>query len=95
MPGIVHVLAYDIHDHRRRRRMAKLMEGRATRVQESVFETCQTKKQVMELIRDSLPFLVPSEGDSLRVYRVCADCMRHFQTVGGERIDWESALILH
>ena len=87
MPGIVHVLAYDIHDDRRRRRMAKLMEGRATRVQESVFETCQTKKQVMELI--------PSEGDSLRAYRVCADCMRHFQTVGGERIDWESALILH
>lgn len=95
MPGIVHVLAYDIHDDRRRRRMAKLMEGRATRVQESVFETCQTKKQVMELIRDSLPFLNTSEGDSLRAYRVCADCMRHFQTVGGERIDWESALILH
>lgn len=94
MSKIVHVLAYDIHNDKRRRRMAKLMEGRATRVQESVFETCMTKKQVMALTRDSLPFLAPSEGDSLRVYRVCADCMRYFNSVGGTKIDWESALIL-
>ena len=91
---MVHVLAYDIHDNRRRRRLAKLMEAFAIRVQESVFETYLTGNEIVQLINKSLPFLKPAENDSLRVYRVCADCMRSFHHVGGSTTDWEAPIII-
>ena len=94
MPRIAHVLAYDIHDDKRRRNIAKLMEGCAVRVQKSVFETFLSEKQVLALVNAHLQCIAPSEGDSLRVYRVCAECMRHFYTVGGVEVDWDAAVVL-
>lgn len=91
---MVHVLAYDIHDNRRRRRLAKLMEESALRVQGSVFETYLTGREIVKLIDKTLPLLKPDENDSLRVYRVCADCMRSFRHVGGSVTDWDAPIII-
>ena len=50
MPGMLHVLAYDITDDRRRRQIVKRMEGIGRRVQESVFETFMTSGQIRRVV---------------------------------------------
>ena len=50
MPGMLHVLAYDIASDRRRRQIVKRMEGIGRRVQESVFETFMTSRQIRRAI---------------------------------------------
>lgn len=94
MARIRHVLSYDITNDKRRRKLVKLMEQMALRVQYSVFETNLSGKEVRLLVQQSLEFVRPSEGDSLRIYRICKTCAEHFQQIGGREIDWEKDFVL-
>ena len=65
------VFTYDVSSDRRRRRVARLLEDAATRVQDSVFEARLTKPRA-----ESLSQRIAAElgaGDSLRVYVLSAD----------------------
>ena len=44
------ILAYDISNNTRRRRIARLLEGHAQRIQRSVFSTVSTQHQAVELL---------------------------------------------
>nr|WP_321500796.1 CRISPR-associated endonuclease Cas2 [uncultured Dethiosulfovibrio sp.] len=94
MARIHHVLSYDITNDKRRRKLVKLMEQVALRVQYSVFETTLSGKEVHLLVQRSLEFVNPSEGDSLRIYRICRNCAKHFHQIGGREIDWEKDFVL-
>ena len=65
------VFTYDVSADRRRRRVAKLLENAATRVQDSVFEARLTKARAEALSQRISAEL--GEGDSLRVYVLSAD----------------------
>jgi CRISPR-associated protein Cas2 len=65
------VFTYDVGQNRRRRRVAKLLEDAATRVQYSVFEARLTKARAEALAQRIAAEL--GEGDSLRVYVISAD----------------------
>ncbi len=93
MQQIRHILSYDITNDKRRRKLVKIMEGSARRVQFSVFETCLTGGQLEKVIERSMPYVKPDAGDSLRVYRVCGSCWKHCAHIGGISIDWEADLI--
>lgn len=68
--NMIMVFCYDIGDARRRRKVAKTLEARAVRVQESVFEVPLTRKEANKLFDKVAIFL---EGaDSLRMYAVSA-----------------------
>ena len=94
MSRMLHVLSYDISDNKRRRAIAKYMEGIGRRVQESVFETYMTSKQMQRTISAVQPKLMSLEGDSLRVYRVCSACSEASRFVGGIRIEWDKDIFL-
>lgn len=62
------VLCYDVSCDKRRRRIAKLLEEEASRVQYSVFETRLAPKKLSRLVARLEAHL--DKGDSLRVYTV-------------------------
>ena len=94
MSKMLRVLSYDITDDKRRRRLVKLLEGSARRVQYSVFETFMTDGELSVLISKTLPEILPEEGDSLLVYRLCGSCASVRQAWGGGIIDWSEAIIV-
>lgn len=74
------ILCYDITSNRRRRKVARILEDQATRVQYSVFETRLTAKGVTNLAEEITAHL--DEGDSLRVYTVGRTGERQCQVYG-------------
>lgn len=75
-----YVVAYDVTDNRRRRRLAKWLLNFAYRVQGSVFEMSadeRTLKTVLAGVRDSLD----EEEDSVLIYELGAD-------------DWEKSIAI-
>lgn len=66
-----YVIAYDIPCNRRRRKVAKLLEGYGRRVQYSVFECTLTTAQLAQLEKRLRPRLKP-DVDSLKVYTLSA-----------------------
>ncbi|NJK28215.1 MAG: CRISPR-associated endonuclease Cas2 [Coleofasciculaceae cyanobacterium SM2_3_26] len=62
-----YVVTYDIPSHKRRRKVAHLLEGYGKRVQYSVFELVLSPAKYTELQRRLLPRLKLSE-DSVRFY---------------------------
>ena len=58
------VFTYDVSSNRRRRKVAKLLENAATRVQYSVFEARMTRTRA-EILGQRLAALL-GDGDSLR-----------------------------
>lgn len=65
------VFTYDVSEHKRRRKVARLLEDVATRVQYSVFEAVMSKARA-DILGQRLAAIL-DDGDSLRVYAVGAD----------------------
>jgi CRISPR-associated protein Cas2 len=76
-----YIIAYDIRNDQRRRRVAKVLEGHGERVQYSVFECLLTANQ-FNALWEELGELLEPEQDSLRTYRLCAACERWTKTIG-------------
>lgn len=76
-----YVLAYDIHDDKRRAKIAKLMESMGARVQGSVFEAYLTQKELETLVRKAMR-LIQKNQDSLRIYSLCQACLEKVKTHG-------------
>lgn len=76
-----YLLAYDMADDKRRARLAKEMEAVGARVQGSVFEAYLSHKELAEVIRRTRKILDEKE-DSLRVYRLCAECREKIKIYG-------------
>jgi CRISPR-associated protein Cas2 len=94
MAKMIRLLSYDIVNAKRRRRIAKILEGNARRVQYSVFETYMAEGELSALVSKTLPFVVPQEGDSLLIYRLCGSCARQRRSWGNSVIDWEEAIVI-
>ena len=74
------ILCYDISCKKRRRKIARLLEDKASRVQYSVFETRLSDGALARLVDSLEPFL---EGpDSLRVYTIGQTGERHCDVRG-------------
>ena len=63
-----YIIAYDITDDRRRRKIDKFLSGIGVRVQESVFEACLKTHQLTSVKNQLLDL------DNVRIYRQCANC---------------------
>ena len=74
------VFTCDLSQDRRRRRVARLLEEAATRVQDSVFEARLTRARTEALSQRVAAEL--GEGDSLRVYVMSADGEARSRTYG-------------
>ena len=72
----MYLICYDIADDHVRQRVATVLGGFGTRVQESVFE-CRLGSTEFERLCALLVKEFPTPGHgSIRVYRLCDDCDR-------------------
>lgn len=78
---MIYIISYDIRDPRRLRKVAKVMEDFGIRVQYSVFE-CELSPRLLDLVRERATAQMDLDEDSLRVYRLCADCEGHIERHG-------------
>ena len=74
------VFSYDVSSDKRRRRIARLLEDAATRVQYSVFETRMSRQKAEALCQRLAAHL--GEGDSLRLYVIGHDGERRSRVFG-------------
>jgi len=75
------LVSYDIPDNKRRTKLAKILEDYGERVQYSVFECDLTGKQLVKLLKE-LKATMLDEEDSIRVYRLCANCVKEIEALG-------------
>lgn len=76
-----YVVSYDIVDDRKRTRVADILKDYGTRVQYSVFE-CNLDKDLIRRMTKELLKHINCEEDSLRIYRLCEDCITKVGTYG-------------
>jgi len=75
------LVTYDIPDDKRRGKIAKILEAYGERVQYSVFECDLAERQETKLLKE-LQQVVTEAEDSIRVYRLCAGCLKQIKTLG-------------
>jgi CRISPR-associated protein Cas2 len=76
------LIAYDIESDRTRRRVAETLEGYGQRVQRSVFECDLTHSQYEELRAQFDTLHGGTSTDSIRCYRLCANCVDKVRLIG-------------
>lgn len=75
------LISYDIPNNKRRTKIAKMMEDYGQRVQYSVFECDLSAKHLGKLLKELKGVMVEKE-DSVRVYRLCAACVKEITVLG-------------
>lgn len=78
---MLYVIAYDIPEDKRRGKISKLLQGYGVRVQKSVFEADLDERGYNDLRKRLKRWIVETE-DSVRFYRLCADCRGQVETIG-------------
>ena len=84
---MLYLISYDIVDTKQRTKLAKKLLNFGQRVQFSVFECELHPEQLQEMKKQVLPF-VDLEKDSLRIYRLCENCLQNLESFGVKK-GWE------
>lgn len=82
---MLHVVCYDISNDRSRDQMSRRLLDFGTRIQESVFE-CLLDDALYERLIVRLESVPLGEDDRVRIYRICADCVKVVKIYGKGRI---------
>lgn len=86
------LVAYDIAEPKRLRRVAKLMNRYGVRVQKSVFE-CDITDPKIKMMTDEIKSVMDTAEDSLRVYPLLANARSKATIIGcGEKIEFPDCL---
>ena len=78
---MIRIVAYDISDPRRLRRVAKTCQDYGARIEKSVFE-CDLDEPHFEALWQSLNELIDPDEDALIAYQVCRSCVRETRSAG-------------
>ena len=76
-----HVIAYDIPDDKRRKKVHKILLGYGKWTQYSLLECYLTRRDLILLHAKLEEHLIAKE-DSVRFYPLCAGCVSKVETVG-------------
>jgi len=88
------VISYDIASDRRRAKIHDTLKNYGERVQFSVFE-CQLTGKEFRRLRDALdPLIDVEETDSVRFSRLCSECWKKMEHVGGRTARDNAAMIV-
>ena len=69
-----YLIAYDIENNKRRKKVSDELEAYGYRVNFSVFE-CELNKTKMKKLVEKLEELIDKKIDSLRFYHICENCV--------------------
>jgi CRISPR-associated protein Cas2 len=86
------VVAYDIRDNGRRRRVVRVLRGYGRRVQYSVFE-CSLDRRGYERLRQKLSEAIEPR-DSVLFYHLCGDCRGRCSALPEDRQPGEEPPVL-
>jgi CRISPR-associated protein Cas2 len=87
------VVAYDISNNKRRKKVADLLLKSGTRVNYSVFECFITKPQ-LEKLKQEADALIKKKYDSILYYPLCASCIEKIDRHGNLSKLFVSTLIV-
>ena len=85
--------AYDISSDANRRRVYRTLQRYGAWQQYSVFEVDVSKAERVELEDELEEHLEPSDGDRIRIYRLCSTCMDETTDLGAEPPDEQSNVV--
>lgn len=88
-----YAICYDITDDHRRVKVAKVLEGFGDRVQYSVFEA-NLEQEELDRLRKRVTSILSPEEDLLRIYPLCAGCVRRIEVVGHGKITQDPDFII-
>lgn len=71
------LIAYDVADAKRLRRVARVMQSYGVRVQRSVFECRISYKHLDELMK-KISSVIKHREDRVHLYRLCDTCQERF-----------------
>ena len=86
-------IAYDISEDANRRRVYRTLQRYGAWRQYSVFEVDVTKAERVELQDELESIIDPSDGDRIRVYRLCQSCQDDTTDIGADPPDEQSNVI--
>jgi CRISPR-associated protein Cas2 len=86
-------VTYDVSDDTNRRRVYQTLQRYGAWRQYSVFELEVTKTQRVELEDQLESHIEPSEGDRIRIYRLCESCLDNISDLGSEAPDEQSNVL--
>jgi len=86
-------IAYDVSDDSNRRRVYRTLQRYGAWRQYSVFEVEVSKTERVELEDDLESIIDPSDGDRIRLYRLCQSCQDNMTDLGAEPPDEQSNVI--
>ena len=69
----LYIVAYDISNDKRRRKIVTCLEKHGIRINKSVFECMLTKAQ-LDTVVDELEMISIVKSDSIAIYPICAEC---------------------
>jgi CRISPR-associated protein Cas2 len=87
------VIAYDISKDSNRRRVYDILQRYGAWQQYSVFELEISKTDRVELEDELKAQIEPSDGDRIRIYRLCSSCMDATTDLGQEPPDEQSNVL--
>ena len=89
-----YLISFDICDDKTRRRVVKILEANATRVQKSVFEAWLNEKEFVN-VKSKIDTLIDHLCDSVRYYLFCKNCVDNIQVSGiGHYINHDELIII-
>lgn len=75
------IVTYDVADHKRLAKVAKIMEDYGTRVQYSIFEIHADGAILSEIMR-RVSGVLDEQNDSVRIYPLCKSCEKKTEVLG-------------
>ncbi|MCP4396908.1 MAG: CRISPR-associated endonuclease Cas2 [bacterium] len=88
------VISYDIKSDRRRTKLFNLLKNYGDPIQYSVFECDLTLKQLRQLRQRMGALVEVEETDTVCIYRLCAECRKKIERLGGRTARDNAAVIL-
>lgn len=79
--NMLYLVAYDICEPKRLRRVAKVCEDYGIRVEYSVFE-CDLDESTFDSLWEDLSSEINPDEDIILAYRICGSCVRKIQSMG-------------
>lgn len=86
-------VTYDVSDDANRRRVYRTLERYGAWRQYSVFELDISKTERVELEDELTSHIEPSDGDRIRLYRLCDACLNATSDLGADPPDEQSNVL--
>lgn len=87
------VVAYDMPDTKRRTRLLKTLKGFGVHTQFSLFE-CELDDKELENMLGRIYKIISPKEDTIKVYRLCKDCLHNVRVIGLGRVAIEPDCVI-